>query len=83
MKYIYITLFLLTLQGCGNSSDNSAPQETSTVIIDMELNKSYTVYTGDKLVKTSEDTQVSILKNAQEETSTLILLKGSANILRK
>ena len=83
MKYIYITLVLLTLQGCGGSSDNSIPQETATVSIAMELNKSYTVYTGDKLSKTSENTQVSIVKNTQDETSTLTLLKGSANILRK
>jgi len=83
MKYIYIVLVLLALQGCGGSNESSAQKEISTVTIDMELNKSYTMYTGDKVIKTSEDTQVSIVKNAQDETSTLTLLKGSANILRK
>jgi len=82
MKYIYATLILILLAGCGNTSDTSVPltQESST--LKMIIGQEYSVKKGDKLVKTSTDAKVSIVKNIQDDSSTVILLEGSANIIR-
>jgi len=82
MKYIYSALLLLLLQGCGSSEDSSARAQQAVVVIEMEIDTNYTVYKGDKVVKTSSDAQISILKNAQDDTSTVALIQGSANIIR-
>ena len=83
MKYIYTTLLLLVLQGCGGWDETTTQIEQAVVIVEMIPGKSYTVYKGDKLVKTSDDAQVSILKNTQDDTSSVTLTQGSANIIRK
>jgi len=82
MRYIYTLLLVALLTGCGSSSEESSPQSSNSVVLEMQLNQSYTVYKGDTLVKTSEDAKVSITKNTQDDISTVILLEGSANIIR-
>ena len=58
MKYSYLLLTLLFI-GCGETTDErSTPAKT--VSIEMEPNKSYSVYSGDQLVKTSDGTKISI-----------------------
>jgi len=82
MKYIYTLLLVALFTGCGGSSEDSSPQSSQSVVIEMQLNQDYTVYKGDTLVKTSDDAKVSITKNTQEDISTVVLLEGTANIIR-
>ena len=83
MKYIYTALLLLLIQGCGDADKSSTiVKQDAAVVIVMQNAISYTVYKGDKIVKTSDDAQVSILKNTQDDTSAVSLLQGSANIIR-
>jgi len=84
MKLIYSTLLLLLIfQGCGETDGTDTEVTQKAQVIEMEPNKNYTVYTGDKIIKTTDDAQISILKNTQDETSSVTLIQGSANIIRK
>ena len=50
---------------------------------DMILLESYTVYSGDQIVKVSDSTSLRILHIDFEDHSTVTLLEGSATIIRK
>ena len=83
MKYLLPLGLLLILTGCGSSDDtNTTPSQKEVTTIDMEINKSYNVFKGDKLIKTSTDAQVSIEKSLEGDTTTVTLLEGSAQITR-
>jgi len=83
MKYLLPLGLLLILTGCGSSDDtNATPSQKEQTTINMEINKSYKVSKGDKLVKTSTDAQVSIEKSLDGDTTTVTLLEGSAQITR-
>jgi len=85
MRYIFTIITLLFLVGCGGE-ESSQNEQTSTpknaVVIDMELDKSYSVFKGDRLEKTEPDTEISIKKETQGEATSVKLLKGSATITR-
>ena len=73
-KIIYILLISLFFIGCENETSNTIN------IIELEIDKLYTVNEGDKLKKTSDDAEVTITKNIQTNITTVILTKGSATI---
>jgi len=50
---------------------------------DMILLESYTVYSGDQIVKVSDSTSLRILHIDFEDHSTVTLLEGSATIIRQ
>lgn len=80
MKYIYLLLILL-LTGCGEATNKTNTTE-ETAAIEMEPNKSYSVYRGDQLVKTTDDTRISIARTVREDETIVVLLEGSAQIIR-
>ena len=91
MKYIIASLLLVLLAGCGETSSKetgddvktSTQDETSSqTIVDMQQNVSYSVYKGDELKKTSTDAKVSITKSLQGESTSVVLLEGTAQIIR-
>jgi len=77
------TLFISTilLIGCGGGS-SSATGESADEDVSMELNKAYTVYPGNKLIKGSTLAQVNITHEDGQTTSTVTLLDGNATIIR-
>lgn len=88
MKYGLLILFtLLSLNGCGGGSSSgsggggtppSGPSE-----VDMQQNRQYTVYPGDKIIKTSDNAEVTISHKDGQQRSTVTLIAGSAQIIRK
>lgn len=80
MKYIYLLLILL-LTGCGEATNKTNTTE-ETAAIEMEPNKNYSVYRGDQLVKTTDDTRISIARTVREDETIVVLLEGSAQIIR-
>ncbi|WP_345977649.1 hypothetical protein [Sulfurimonas sp. HSL3-7] len=79
MNYAYLLLTLLFI-GCGEATDETKTR-ADTVAIEMEPGKSYRVYRGDQLVKTSDDAKISIAKTIQENETVVVLLEGSAQII--
>ena len=79
MKYILASLLLLLLVGCGAESENAG---SAVVSVEMQQNVSYSVHKGDELKKTSPDAKISIVKNLGDERTTMVLLEGSAQIIR-
>jgi len=83
MKYIIASLLVVLLAGCGGvSNDEAASVVTGQTVIDMQENVSYSVYKGDTLQKTSSDAKVSITKALQGDVTTVVLLEGTAQIIR-
>ena len=83
MKYIFTLLTLLLFLGCSDTANETQQQEAVTTnVIEMEQDRSYTVNKGDRLDRTSEPTEISIDRNIQDDTTTVILLSGSAQIIR-
>jgi len=84
MKYIFTLLTLLLFLGCSDTVDETQNQEVTTTAttLEMEVDRSYTVNKGDRLERTSEPTEISIDRNVQDDTTTVILLTGSAQIIR-
>ena len=83
MKSIILSITLLFFVGCSSdSSDENTPVEQSTTIIQMQPEQSYTVAPGDRLEKTSEDAEVSITTNIQDNTTEVVLISGTAQIIR-
>ena len=80
MKTIILSIALLLFIGC--SSDESTPVQQSATIIEMQPEQSYTVTPGDRLEKTSDDAEVSITTNIQDNTTEVILISGTAQIIR-
>ncbi|MBT5935740.1 hypothetical protein [Sulfurimonas sp.] len=81
MRSIFTVLTLILLVGCGGSSGSST-STSQAIVVDMQLDKSYSVYEGDRLEKTSPNTEISIKKETQSDTTTVVLLKGSSTITR-
>lgn len=81
MKYIVTFLALVLFLGCGNTTEETASVSTAVTVIEMVPDTNYTVYKGDRLEKSSVNTQVSITKNVQDDSTTVVLLEGSAQII--
>lgn len=82
MQYLLMLLMLTLFLGCGDATKESAAPTSSVTIIAMVPDINYTVYKGDRLEKTTDSTQVSITKSVQDDTATVVLLEGSAQIIR-
>ena len=83
MKTIILSIALLLFVGCSSDSaeESTQVQQTSN-IIEMQQDQRYTVARGDRLEKTSDDAEVSITTNIQDNTTEVILLSGTAQIIR-
>jgi uncharacterized lipoprotein YehR (DUF1307 family) len=91
MKHILIVSIslLILLNGCGGGSASDGESSgytprptTNPTEIEMRTNKTYTVYPGDKVVKTSDDAEVRITHIDGQTTSTITLVAGDAKIIR-
>ncbi len=92
IRYLVITTTaLLLLQGCGGggggtSADGSGSSSLGSLgpsQIDMQPNQSYTVYPGDKVVKTTDNAEITISHTDGHNESTVTLIAGEAQIIRK
>ena len=83
MKTIILSIALLLFVGCSSdSTEESVQTQQSSNIIEMQQQERYTVAHGDRLEKTSEDAKVSITTNIQDNTTEVILISGTAQIIR-
>ena len=87
MKQIFVFIItVMVLSGCGSSSSGSSgggggnPPSSD---IDMVLSEPYTVYPGDAVIKTSDPTLIGIAHTDFNEESTVVLIEGSATIIRQ
>jgi len=99
MKFFIIPLFMVyLLSGCGggasdnianyNNSDSnttlpSQNDHTDSSQIDMKLNYAYTVYPGNRIEKTSDDAEVTIVHIDGHKESIVTLIAGSAILISK
>ncbi len=81
MKYILTLLTLVLFLGCGDTAEETGSVSKAVTVIEMVPDRNYTVYKGDRLEKTSDNTQISISKAAQDDSTTVVLLQGSAQII--
>ena len=88
MKQIFVFIItVMVLSGCGSSSSGSGgggggnPPPSSD--IDMVISEPYTVYPGDAVIKTSDPTLIGIAHTDFHEESTVVLIEGSATIIRQ
>ena len=83
---IFITTALF-LVGCGSSSSSSSSSSSGgtppSSDIDMVISEPYTVYPGDAVIKTSDPTLIGISHTDFNEESTVVLIEGSATIIRQ
>ena len=79
MKYILLSISIVFFIGCGDATEEAQVPSSS---ITMQPNISYQVKKGDELKKTSSDAQVSITTSIQGSVTTVVLLEGSAEIVR-
>ncbi len=87
MKQIFVFIItVMVLSGCGSSSSSSSgggggnPPSSD---IDMVISEPYTVYPGDAVIKTSDPTLIGIAHTDFNEESTVVLIEGSATIIRQ
>ncbi|RUM70806.1 MAG: hypothetical protein DSZ09_03880 [Sulfurovum sp.] len=74
MKHIFIfTVVSIMLVGCGS---NDTPRDRV-----MEPSQEYSVSSGDKVIKTSEDAQIKVIHKDGENKSTVVLMEGNATII--
>jgi len=86
MKQILILITTaLFVVGCGGGSSSSAGGSTPppSSDVDMVISEPYTVYPGDAVIKTSDPTLIGIAHTDFHEESTVVLIEGSATIIRQ
>ena len=74
-----IALSFIFFQGCGENH-NGEIIDGST--IEMVIDTEYTIYTGNTLISTSDDTQIEVLHTLSDGTKTVKLISGSATLIR-
>ena len=83
MKHIILILLIAgAFISCGENANEIAVEQKSSKT-QMSIDITYKVYTGDKLVKELENSEVKITKNSNKDYSEVTLLSGKAYILRK
>ncbi len=85
MKQIFVFIItVMVLSGCGSSgSSGGGGGNPPSSDIDMVLSEPYTVYPGDAVIKTSDPTLIGIAHTDFHEESTVVLIEGSATIIRQ
>lgn len=88
MKHIALSLLgIYLLTGCGSGTSDTVSNDdngnSNNSQIDMKLNRTYTVYPGDKVEKTSAESNITISHINGHEESTIKLISGSAILIRK
>jgi len=94
MKIVLFLISVFMIAGCdigsGSSTASSTPAATEPAepemppgIEKMEMGKVYVVAHGDYLVKTTDDAQIKVVHKGGETVSTIELVLGEANIVRK
>ncbi len=87
-----ITIILLFgLNGCGGGGGSSSGNggtgldvtSNGPAEIEMQEGKTYTVYPGDKIVKTTDNAEVTIVHIDGHPESSVTLIAGDAKIIRK
>ena len=79
MKQILIFIpIMIVLVGCGGGSSSGG----SSADVEMAPSEIYTVYSGNKVVKNSDNTRVKIVHINGQSTSTIELVEGNATIIR-
>jgi ABC-type Fe3+-hydroxamate transport system substrate-binding protein len=82
MKYL-LTLIALLFIGCGDTPENTTTQpEASTITIDMVLNKSYQITTGDRVDNASTDAELKVITSIEGSDKEVMLIAGSAQLIR-
>ena len=82
-KMFTLTMTTLLLVGCGGGSSSDEDSSTGpSQDVELVVSEAETVYSGNKVIKNSEDTLVQINHTDGTETSTIVLLQGSATIIR-
>ena len=85
MRYTWILLIisLFVLEGCGGGGDSSSPSRPSGPgEEEMQVDKTYTVFPGDRIEKLTPNAEVSITHVAGHEESDVRLVAGEAKIIR-
>jgi len=89
MKQIFVFIAtVIVLSGCGSSSSGSGSSgggggNPPSSDVEMVISETYTVYPGDAVIKTSDPTLIGIAHTDFNEESTVVLLEGSATIIRQ
>ena len=83
MKYL-LTLIALLFIGCGDTAENTTiqPEASSTITIDMVLNKSYQITTGDRVDNASTDAELKVITSIEGSDKEVMLIAGSAQLIR-
>lgn len=71
----------LLLIGCGGGSSTDSTGGPSADV-ELVISEAQTVYPGNKVIRNSNDTLIKINHTDGIETSTIVLLQGSATIIR-
>ena len=79
MKYL-LTLTALLFIGCGDVQES--PKTPTTTTIDMVINKSYQVHTGDRIDNASSDAELKIITIIEGEEKEVTLITGNAQLIR-
>jgi len=94
MKELLVLISMFMITGCdvGSSTSANVPTVAPAAPAEpemppghekMEAGKVYVVNHGDYLVKTTDDAQVKVVHKGGETVSTIELVLGEANIIRK
>jgi uncharacterized lipoprotein YehR (DUF1307 family) len=78
---LLIILSTLLFAGCGGGGNDGGHSKGGTKEATMETGKSYTIYKGDRIIKSSsEKTVIHVTHIDGHEESTVTLVSGSATI---
>ncbi len=85
MRYALILLIssFFVFAGCGGGEDSSPNRPSGPAEEVMSLDKTYTLYPGDKIIKLTNSAEVSIVHVAGHDESDVRLVAGKAKIIRQ
>ena len=85
-QILFLATNAMLLLGCGggssSSTGSSTPEPPSSDIV-MIISQSYTVFPGDKVIKTVPEALIHIKHIDEQLESTVVLLEGNATIIRQ